>query len=297
MLTFQDAYTKFQTISGSTNSTDLLQGKQDINIGYKRFNAAIARYFTRKQAFTDLVANQQYYQTPIDSIRVANVTVTLANSTLQFPLEQIRDEQEWRFKNIYPYYSTYVKYYFVYGNDQIGLFPIPSTTVSAGLRFVYQPQDVDLTKADYSTGTVTITNGGVTVTGVGTSWNQAQMGTMQFQVTDGSDGNFYEILSVNSTTSITLKTPYTGPSVAGVTYRLGQMFIFPGEFDDVPIDYALYRFWESRNNPSRAQYHKKNFDDAVNKAVEDYASSSISNVIVGEDANMNLWFAPPNVGQ
>lgn len=296
IITFQQAYTKFQQIAGTTTSNDLLYAKQDINIGYKRFNAAIARYFTRKQAFTDLVANQQYYQTPIDAIRVSNVTVTLASSTLQFPLEQIRDEQEWRNFNIYPYSSTYIKYYFVYGNDQIGLFPIPSTTVTNGLRYVYQPQDVDLSKDDYSTGTVAITNGSVTVTGTSTSWTQAQQGNMQLQVTDGSDGNWYEVLAVNSTTSITLKTPYVGPTVSGATYNMGQIFIFPGEYDDVPVDYALYRFWESRNNPTRAQYHKNNFEQAITDAVNKYASSSLSNVIVGDSDSLNLWFSPPLPG-
>lgn len=292
-ITFQESYTKFQTISGSTNSTDLTQAKQDINIGYQRFNAAVARYFTRKQAFTDLVANQQYYQTPVDSIRVANVTTTLAGSTLQFPIEQVRDEMDWRNMNVFPYYSTYIKYYFVYGNDQIGLFPIPSSNVTAGLRYVYQPQDIFLSKDDYSTGTATVSNGGVIVTGSGTSWSQAQHGIMQFQVTDGSDGNWYEILAVNSSTSITLKTPYAGPSVSGVTYRLGQIMIVPGEYDDVPVDYALTRFWESRNNPQRAQYHRTNYDRMVNDAVEKYASSSISNVITDDDDSLNLWFAPP----
>lgn len=293
MLTFQDAYTKFQTISGSTNATDLTQAKQDINIGYKRFNAAIARYFTRKQAFTNIVASQQYYQTPIDSIRISNATYIQAGSNLTFPLEQIRDEQQWRKLNIFPYTSSYIRYYFVYGNDQIGLFPIPSTDVTNGLRYVYQPQDVDLTKDDYTTGTVTITNGSVTLTGSGTAWTQAAHGNMQFQVTDGSDGNWYEILAVNSTTSITLKTPYVGPSVSGTTYRLGQMFIFPGEYDDVPVDYALYRFWESRNNDVRSKYHNDMYKESVADAIQKYASSSLSNVITSEDDVFNLWFAPP----
>jgi hypothetical protein len=296
MLTFEEAYTKFQTISGSANATDLVQAKQDINVGYKRFNAAIARYFTRKQGFTNLVADQQYYQTPIDAIRISSATYVQAGGTLQFPLEQVRSEDEWREMNIFPYSSSYIRYYFVYGNDQIGLFPIPSTTVTNGFRYVYQPQDIDLTKDDYDTGTITITNGSVTVTGSGTSWTQAQMGNMQFQVTDGSDGNWYEILAINSTTSLTLKTPYVGPSVAATTYRLGQMFIFPGEYDDVPVDYALSRFWESRNNIGRAKYHKQNYQDSVTDAIEKYASSSLSNVITGEDDVYNLWFAPPMPG-
>jgi hypothetical protein len=126
---------------------------------------------------------------------------------------------------------------------------------------------------------------------------------MQFQVTDGSDGNWYEISAVGSPTSLTLKTPYVGSSVSGGTYRLGQIFICPGEYDDVPVDYALGRFFESRNNPARAkEYYCEEpgnlgrFNLAVQDAVEKYASSSLSNVITGEEAGLNLWTIPPMPG-
>jgi len=294
MISFQAAYTKAQYISGDTTANTLIQFKEDINIGYKRLNAAVARYFTRKQAFTNLVASQQYYQTPVDMVRPVLVAVTISTG-YEYPLKQVRSEEEWRQKNIYSS-SGEPREYFVYGSDQLGLFPKPSSNVTNGLRLVYQPQDVDLTKADYTTGTVSITNGAVAVTGSGSLWTQAAHGTMWLQVTDGSDGNWYEISSVNSSTSITLKTPYAGPTVSGVTYRLGQLFIMPGEFDDTPVDYALYRFYESKNNPSRARYHDAKFAQMVDKAKQDYASSSSSNVIIGGDESWNAWLIPPQAG-
>lgn len=296
MISFQDAYTKFQTISGSTNATDLTQGKQDINIGYKRFNAAISRYFTRKQGFASLVASQRYYQVPVDAVRVSSVAVT-TSSGYEYPLKEVVSEDEWRELLIIPSYtSNFISHYFVYGGDQIGLYPMPSTAISNGLRYVYQPQDVDLTKDDYTTGTATVVNGAVAVTGTGTSWTTAAHGNMQFQVTDGSDGNWYEISAVGSTTALTLKTPYAGGSVSGGAYRLGQMFIVPGEYDDVPVDYALSRYFESRNNPSRAQYHLSKFEKSVKDAVEKYSSATISNVITGEEAGINMWLIPPQPG-
>lgn len=295
-ISFQDAYIKFQIISGSENATNLIQAKQDINIGYARFNAAISRYFTRKQGFTNLVANQRYYQTPIDAVRVSDVSVVVS-SGYEYPLEQVRSENTWRQWLITPSYSSnFITHYFVYGNDQIGLYPMPSQNATNGLRYVYQPQDVFLSKDDYTTGTAAVTNGSTTVTGTGTSWTQAAHGNLQFQITDGSDGNWYEITAVNSTTSLTLKTPYVGPSDSGATYRLGQLFIFPAEYDDVPVDYALYRFYESRNNPQRSTYHKSNYDTAVGQAVEAYASSSTSTVITDETEGLNLWKIPPMPG-
>lgn len=297
MISFQDSYTKFQTISGSSNSVDLTQAKQDINIGYKRFNAAISRYFTRKQAFANLVASQRYYQIPVDTIRVSSVAALNGTGGYEYPLKEVTSEDEWREFLIMPTYSsTFLTHYFVYGGDQLGLYPLPSTAITNGLRYVYQPQDVDLTKDDYTTGTVSITNGSATVTGTSTVWTQAAHGNLQLQVTDGSDGNWYEIISVNSNTSLTLKTPYVGPTVSGGTYRLGQMFIFPGEYDDVPVDYALTRFYESRNNPVRAKYHKDKYDMTVKEAVAKYSSSTTSNVITGQDLAYNAWFIPPLAG-
>lgn len=293
-ISFQDAYLKAQNISGDFTPTTLVQLKQDINIGYKRFNAAIARYFTRKQQFADIVAGQQLYQTPIDAIRVNTVTTKLSNG-YQYPLEQIRSEVDWRWYNIYQYSSSYIQYYFVIGSNQIGLYPIPSYSLAGGLRLIYQPQDVDLTQDDYTAGTVSVSNDGITVTGVGTAWVATMVGR-SFQLTDGSDGNWYTITAVSSPTSLTIETPSVALSASGATYRIGQTFIFPSEYDDVPVDYSLARFFEARNNSTRATYHNNKFMDQVNDAVEKYSSSSTSNVITEDTQTQNAWLLPPMPG-
>lgn len=296
MISFMDAYIKAQFISGDQTPTTLVQLKQDINIGYKRFDAAISRYFTRKQKFANLVAGQKYYQTPVDSIRVMELSY-LQSTGIEFPITQVRSEDDWRRMNIITnYQSNYITNYFVYGNDQIGLFPTPSQSVTNGLRFVYQPQDVDLTQDDYLAGTATVAATGIAVTGTNTTWTTSMIGR-QFQVTDGSDGQWYEITAVTSSTSLTLKTPYNGPSVTNVTYRISQAFIFPTEYDDVPIDYALSRFFEFRNNPNRATYHTQRYTTGVQDALRRYASSSTSSVMTDADnynvSPQNTWLWPP----
>lgn len=294
MITFQASYTKAQVLCGSTNATTLVQLKEDINIGYKRFNNALSRYFTRRQGFASLAANQQYYQTPVDSIRVGHVSVVWSVN-YEVPLQQVRSEEEWRRMNIVPQ-SGLPTHYFVYGSNQIGLWPKPSQAVTNGLRYVYQPQDIDLTKDDYTTGTVAITSGSTTVTGSSTVWTSALHSDNYLQVTNGTDGNWYEVDTVAGNTSLTLVTPFAGATVSGVTYKLGQLFIFPGEYDDVPVDYALSRYFEAQNNPERAQYHLGRFSQAVDDAVQKYASSSISSVITDENEYLNPWLIPPLPG-
>lgn len=290
-ISFQDVHQKAQFITGDTTSATLTQLKQDINTGYQRFNADMSRYFSRKQKFANVVAGQKFYQTPVDSVSVEEVSVLSSASGPEYPLVQVRSEDDWRRLNIFPYNSNIISHYYVYGNDQIGLFPTPSASITNAIRYVYSPQDVNLTQDDYLTGTATVSNTGTAVTGSGTTWTTSMIGR-QFQITDGSDGNWYEITAVGSATTLTIKTPYNGPSVTNVVYRISQCFILPGEYDDVPVDWALTRFYEFRNNPGRAAYHAARYKDAVDDALRKYASSSTSQVITDDD-NINIGPANP----
>lgn len=69
----------------------------------------------------------------------------------------------------------------------------------------------------YKTGTATFTNGSAAVTGSGTAW-VANAAAGQGIV--GPDGRTYEVLSVNSDTSLTLSTNYQGSTSAGAAYLL-----------------------------------------------------------------------------
>jgi len=68
-----------------------------------------------------------------------------------------------------------------------------------------------------SSGTVTVTNGNVNVTGAGTDWFGAMQNGWGFV---GPDGRVYEILTVDSADTITLKTPYQGSTAAGQAYAV-----------------------------------------------------------------------------
>src|SRR3990167_588853 len=295
-LSFNDIYSKAQTISGDTTTATLAELKQDINVGYARFNAATSRYFTRKQKFASIVASQQYYQVPVDTIRVTEATIAV-NSNYTITLEQVHSEHEWRRINSFTSYtSNWPSHFWVNGDMQIGIYPTPSTAITNGLRYVYQPQDVYLTKADYTTGTVAITAAATSVTGTSSVWTSATHKGMFLQVTDGSDGNWYEVDTVSGNTTLTLVTPYAGPTVSTAAYKLGQMMMIPGEYSDIPLDYAMMRFFESRNNPERAKYHQRNFMDAIKDASAKYASSSTSRVLTDEINVGNAWQITPTAG-
>src|SRR5882724_7029965 len=115
MLTFQDSYTKAQILAKDAGSTTLVQLKQDMNTGYHLFNAKLSRYFSRKQQFTNLVSQQQIYQTPIDCVRVMGITA-FVTSTYQPPIKEIRSEYQWRQITSYPTASNWPIFYYMIGN-------------------------------------------------------------------------------------------------------------------------------------------------------------------------------------
>lgn len=76
--------------------------------------------------------------------------------------------------------------------------------------------------ADYITGTITLTNGSVDFTGVGTGWLAADFreGDTIPYVAGGESFAPPIIQSITSNTAGTLTTPWAGPTLTGVAYRM-----------------------------------------------------------------------------
>ena len=271
---------KVQTISQDFSASALVQFSQDMNTGNRRFNAALNNYFTRKHKSTDLEDGVQTYQLPPDCVRVSGVKC-LDSASREYPLAQIRSEYQWTELNSTDQSGDQIIYFFVQGSDEIALYPTPSEDVTNGLIIYYEPRGRDLSQADYTTGTITLTDGSVTVTGAGTAFSLSMVGRV-LRDTDGSSGYDYRIGSYNSGTEILLEEPFTGVSGSGKTYLIGESPDYPSEYHEAPVDYALARYFEMMNNPVRAKYHDEKFKDMVSECKERYASSSSSMVITDE---------------
>ena len=74
----------------------------------------------------------------------------------------------------------------------------------------------------YKTGTVSVTNGSPTVTGLGTSWNS--LSTPLYFKIDADGSPVYEVASIDSDTQITLAGNYQGSTQSGLQYQLVQDF-------------------------------------------------------------------------
>lgn len=74
----------------------------------------------------------------------------------------------------------------------------------------------------YTTGTITIANGGDEVVGSGTTFTSAMVGRF-ILLGEGGDYQWYEISAFTDTTHIDISTPYTGPSLSGDSYTIATI--------------------------------------------------------------------------
>jgi len=277
-ITFTDMQGIAKEVVGLTDAITLVKLKRDINVGAGKFLAALGREYNRKARFTDLVASQQYYQLPEDGQKLKEAVAD--SGGWKVPLEQVPNEHTWRQLNMMTVTGN-PTHYFIKGYDELGLFPIPGATITDGLELVFSPKHVELTQDDYTTGTLTVTNGSQTVTGASTVFTSKLIGQW-LQVTDGSDGNWYRVSDFVSTTVLTLENFYQGTSGSSKTFRIGQVVDIPEEYAEAPSDYACHRHYMRRGNPQKASTFKTLFDAAVEGAKDEYGNTTDNQVITVE---------------
>lgn len=91
-----------------------------------------------------------------------------------------------------------------------GMLFIPGGTIYAGSRKA----------ADYSAGTVSVTQGSKVVTGAGTLWAANADAGMLLRI---GSGRYYPVASVDSDTQVTLQDVYEGATAAGQAYALTRL--------------------------------------------------------------------------
>lgn len=166
------------------------------------------------------VASQQYYHNPPGFVNIEDVYVTTSSSsTVKYVLRAVDSQKDWDELNAIQFTGSAIPQYFFQRRDDFGIWPTPQD--STGTIYVnYTYRDRNLSNADYTTGTVTVTNDSQTVTGSGTTFT-AQMIGRWFQLT-GQDGYWYRISNQSSTTAITLESAFQGTSGNTLNYRIAE---------------------------------------------------------------------------
>lgn len=248
MLSYTGRRNLFGTLTQNTTSANLTVGDTLMNAADKRILALYQWPFLQTSATKTTSASVQAYEIPKIVSKLETLTVTY-NSTVYSPHE-VSSEREWQLINANSVQSDIPDYFYKRG-EQVLLFPTPSAG-GATITFYGRKNPVDLSVADYTTGTITtITNGSTTITGSGTTWTAGMVGRY-IKIADGSaanlgDGQWYEIASRTSNSVIDLVKPYGGTSIATgtATYTIGQMPLLPEAYHELPVYDAVKTYFAS----------------------------------------------------
>jgi len=256
MRTYSNYLSDFQSLSQNSSSANQTFGMRLVNDALRYLVGVFFFNETTYLPAGGTVASQAAYTLPHDVKQVINVTVTIG-SVLWQPVE-CATRKQYDALNVIQFTNNYPQFYYIY-NNQLLIWPTPANNGDT-ITVHYKKRITDLSQADYTTGTVSATQTSATVTGSGTTWTTNMAGrwlniaTTNSDTTSGDD-SWYQIASVESSTSLTLNNPYVGQDVTGGSYIIGEVPILPEDFQDLPLYRALMLYFSSTGSgaPNAAQ--------------------------------------------
>lgn len=250
-----------------------------LNTADKIFQNASRRPWTRVERTQDIVANKQYYDIPVDMVRVANVRCKQSDdSTVIVPLEEVRSETNWNKMNAFPNASMFPSHFFIKGHDSIGIFPIPSISIEDGLIISYEPRVRDMGKEDVDF-TASVTQGETTVTATTNVFQPYMVNNWYIYNKDGAEGNYYKIDEYVSATQVKIKNAYLGETSASASLSMGQVAPYPEEYHEAAAQYAAYMFFTKRKDTETAAMFRSLFEEALEQYKTVYGNKTVSGVI------------------
>jgi len=206
--------------------------------------------FLEKTKTLSTVASQQAYDYPSDLSWLASLTVAIG--TTKYTPTEIKSREEWDVLNQSTGVTSDIPQFFFLTNTQIEFYPIPSSSTSNAITFKYGRKQKDLSIVDYTTGTITsIANGASAVIGSSTVWTDKMAGRFirftDSDTTNTGDGEWYEIASVGSATTLTLDMLYNGTAITAgsAAYTIAQVSLFPEAYQMLPLYSALVIYFTS----------------------------------------------------
>lgn len=248
--------TSFGNITGNTSTENLDYGLGLVNDSLRYLTSKF--YLNERSYTTTTVAQQQFYRLPPQVKELINLTVTIGSVKWIPNVCPTRDY--WDSLNVITFYQDFPSFFFVY-DGQVGIFPTPASSGNT-IEMHYKTRIKDLSQADYTTGTVAITQDTTTLTGTGTTFIK-NMEDRWIRIAEPTgDGNWYQIKTYTDATHLELYNKYTGPTVSGGTYIIGEMPIMPEDYQDLALYRALHVYYNSRvPNPSQADLYKGLYDE------------------------------------
>jgi hypothetical protein len=291
----------FGSLSTNTASTNLTLFDQLANDAHRRY---LEKYFFNEATTTIVtVANQQEYALPYNYAKLKTGTLTIG--VLKWTPKEILTRQEWDQLNVFPYYADIPSHYFIY-RGKFNLWPIPATAGNT-ITFNYQKRIPDLSIADYTTGTVTVTNGSTAVVGAGgmgwlanylpSAGSVLNLNLWLKVSSPKGDDNWYQISSITDATNLVLVNSYDGATTSGASYTIGQMPLLLEDYHDILVFDSLVTYFSSIVNDPKKMAEFKLRRDEIKALMDIYVGTKALSVNLARPrvgSNPNLYQS--NVG-
>lgn len=294
MKTYTSYVNDIPRIINNSDSDNATWGLEMVNDSIRYL---VTKYYFNERSYTvpgGTVSGTQFYNLPPQVKKLIDVTILVGN-VLWRPKE-CPTRQFWDDLNVVQFNQDYPSYFFVY-NGQVGIYPKPSSNGNV-FTMNYKTRITDLSQADYVTGTISITTNTTGVTGSGTTFTNSMAGQwlrVAFSATNSANGDnqWYQIDSVTNATTLVLKNVYSGASVAGGTYTIGEAPILPEDYQDLPLYRMGLVYYTTRfPDPVRAAQYQALWDDGEKRLNEEFGSKT-TNVVLedvdGQMINTNLY--------
>lgn len=290
MLTYTSARNLYGSLTNNTTTSNLTLGDTIMNQYIREVCSMSFNWDFLEQTFTiPTVASQQNYNLPYNYDRINSLTVTIG--TYKYPVKEVPNRAYWdQLQLTTNFTSSYAQWYYI-DAGQAYLWPTPSVSTNT-IAFNIKIMPKDLTNADYTTGTVSVTNGSPTVTGSGTTFTAAMVGRY-LQLT--ADGYWYKILSYTSATVITLEKNYGGSTATGASYTIGEVSVLPETYQLAPVFQAVGEYWSQNNQDDRANQYYAKAERLIKQLKSDHGNKSTSVRLntKGPISNPNLFITSP----
>lgn len=288
---------RFGTLSKNPSTANLVTGLQLINDSLRYLTGKF--YFNERSYTTVTVAQQQFYQLPPQVKRLIDVTVTIGS--VVWLTKPCPNREYWDSLNVISFYQDFPSFHFVFNGNQVGIWPIPASAGNT-IMMNYQTRTTDLSMEDVTqttaTSTVSITTNTTTVTASSTTF-KAWMAGQWIQIpptsTDATSGDnkWYQIKSVTSATVAVLENPYTGTTITGAGFTIGEMPILSEDYQDLALYRALEIYYTSIvPNKQMSELYRGLYERGYSMLEAEYGQKVTSPVLTDTSApvyNPNLF--------
>lgn len=255
----------YSRFTNSADSTHLTYGDELINESTQVILSLANWSFMEKSVNVATVASQRAYETPANLLDVLDDLYVTVSTTIYTP-RHVTDISMWK-RILQAESGTDDRPNFWYRRGTtIQLDPIPASNGNT-ITFVGTKRAGKLENADYTDSTVSIANGGVTVTGGATTFTAAMVG--RYISFNTGDDLLYEISAYTSATSITIAKPYQGVTVSAGAYKIGEYSPIPPEFQQAPIYRAAAQYWTTEGDTTRANNFWRLYDGGCEIGLRD----------------------------